>query len=177
MQQITQQYNTEAPYITTIECQLITIAAFMMCMQLTCPQSSSWTTRLCVHFCEHLFVLQFILVFQNAPPIWFAVPSSSTSTHLLLLHDAHADRIFIGGLVLLTSVTCGFIICVYQLENACAGKYGWYAVWNTTQSAFHAPKRLELILFNVPVGKAVLWASCWPAGTTFTISKTFAWAE
>ncbi|KAF6266444.1 hypothetical protein COO60DRAFT_1669869 [Scenedesmus sp. NREL 46B-D3] len=50
---------------------------------------------------------------------------------------------------------------------------GWYAVWNVTGSGFHAPKRLELILFNVPRNKAVLWSSCWPAGTAFMVSKTF----
>jgi hypothetical protein len=33
-----------------------------------------------------------------------------------------------------------------------------------TSSGFHAPKRLELIPFNVPRNKAVYWASCWPAG-------------
>jgi hypothetical protein len=37
-------------------------------------------------------------------------------------------------------------------------------VWNLTSSDFHAPKRLELVLFNVPRNKAVLWASCWPPG-------------
>jgi hypothetical protein len=58
-----------------------------------------------------------------------------------------------------------------------AGKYGWYTVWNMTASSFHAPKRLELILFNVPRNKGVLWTSCWPAGTTFTVSKTFDWAR
>ncbi|WIA35607.1 hypothetical protein OEZ86_004028 [Tetradesmus obliquus] len=57
------------------------------------------------------------------------------------------------------------------------GKYGWYTVWNMTSSGYHAPKRLELILFNVPRNKAVMWASCWPQGTTFTISKLFEWAD
>jgi len=45
------------------------------------------------------------------------------------------------------------------------GPSGWYAVWNTTDSlSYTAPKRLELIVFNIPRTKAVLWASCWPNG-------------
>ena len=45
-----------------------------------------------------------------------------------------------------------------------AGPYGWYAVWNTSATGYVAPKRLELILFNVPRQKWVYWTSCWPAG-------------
>lgn len=46
-----------------------------------------------------------------------------------------------------------------------AGSYGWYSVFNTTSSTtYTAPKRLELILFNVPREKWVYWTSCWPAG-------------
>ncbi len=47
-----------------------------------------------------------------------------------------------------------------------AGGWGWYTVWNITNNGrFHAPKRLELIILNVPRNKWVYWASCWPAGT------------
>lgn len=45
------------------------------------------------------------------------------------------------------------------------GPYGWYTVWNTTSTtSYTAPKRLELVLFNVPRQKWVYWTSCWPAG-------------
>jgi hypothetical protein len=45
-----------------------------------------------------------------------------------------------------------------------SGRTGWYTVFNTTQLGPAAPKRLELVVFGVPRGKAVLWASCWPQG-------------
>lgn len=51
------------------------------------------------------------------------------------------------------------------------GRFGWYTVWNTSASGFVAPKRVELILFNVPRSKHVLWASCWPAGARATAAS------
>ena len=46
-----------------------------------------------------------------------------------------------------------------------AGPYGWYTVWNTTSpNNYTAPKRIELIVMNVPREKWVYWSSCWPPG-------------
>lgn len=41
---------------------------------------------------------------------------------------------------------------------------GWYVVYNMTEDGYHAPKRLELVIFNVPRTKHVPMVSCWPAG-------------
>lgn len=61
----------------------------------------------------------------------------------------------------LKPIPCAQLVCLIL----CAGQYGWYAVWNSSSpTAYTAPKRLELILFNVPRQKWVYWTSCWPAG-------------
>lgn len=53
------------------------------------------------------------------------------------------------------------------------GPYGWYTVWNTTSAtSYTAPKRLELILFNVPREKWVYWTSCWPSGRVLAFSES-----
>lgn len=61
-------------------------------------------------------------------------------------------------------VTKSVIMTKTEGTTGMTGKYGWYAVWNATSSGFHAPKRLELVVFNVPRSKWVYWSSCWPAG-------------
>jgi hypothetical protein len=47
---------------------------------------------------------------------------------------------------------------------AATGSYGMYTVFNQSTTANHAPKRLELIIFNIPRGKHIYWTSCWPTG-------------
>jgi hypothetical protein len=44
------------------------------------------------------------------------------------------------------------------------GNYGMYTVFNQSATVNHAPKRLELIIFNIPRGKHIYWTSCWPSG-------------
>eukprot|EP00775_Hariotina_reticulata_P004485 gene4485-4739_t len=52
-----------------------------------------------------------------------------------------------------------------------AGTNGWYVVWNVTDKGYHAPKRLWLLLNHIPIQREVLWSTCYPAGTSFKITK------
>ncbi|KIY94802.1 hypothetical protein MNEG_13159 [Monoraphidium neglectum] len=114
---------------------------------------------------------------RNVSRLDMRVTSANAQSFFTIPYEwATMDTTRIGYVSNFAGVDRSMLITKTEGTTGVAGGSGWYVVYNPSAGGYSAPKRLQLYAVNLPRENQIYWTSCWPAGTTFTIQRTFSWS-